>query len=69
MWKTCGKVAAAWEFGGSSGVLINRSHSASNRDQRQERGTQPLDRGLQGSACSGVVVMQRSCSCRLSCPL
>ena len=69
MWKTCGKVLVAWEFGGSSGVLINRSDSPSNRDQRQERCTHPLDRGLQRRACSGAVLMQRSCSCSVSCPL
>jgi hypothetical protein len=69
MWKTCGKVLVAWEFGGSSGVLINRSDSASNRDQRQERCTHPLDGWPQLTACSGAVLMQRSCSCRVSCPL
>jgi hypothetical protein len=34
MGKTCGKVLVAWEFGGSSGVLIDRSIRPSNRNQR-----------------------------------
>jgi len=69
MGKTCGKPLVMWGLGGSSRVLINRSDLPSNRDQRQERCADPLDGWPQFSACSGVVVMQRNCSCRVSCPL
>lgn len=67
MWKTCGKASLDGELMDHWG-LINAVAWVSNRDQRHDRRIHPLDRWPQVRSCSGKVVMQCSCSCKLSCP-
>ena len=65
LWKSAGDLGVGRVFRGAdqSQPLDMQSRSAA-RMRRPAPGQR-----VQGSACSGVVMMQRSCSCRVSCRL